>query len=456
MTEFLGESYLIGNESGRRLFKSISGLPIIDPHNHADVAALAANENFSDVWTLFGATDHYVWEVMRKAGVDERFITGAASNREKFLALAGVFDDLIGNPVYEWMHLDLRFLGIDERLCAASGEQIWSEANRVLALPESKPQELLKRLNVEAMCSTDDPADRLDLHAKLNAGLGGAVRVHPTWRPDKAMKIAAAGFAEYIGKLGKRFNMAIADIDSLLEALRLSHDYFAQNGCHASDHGLEVVPCGSYSRGEANEVFCKALAGKTLTPAEIDGYMAFMLGEFGELNASTGWVTQLHAGAVRDVRAMLFNTIGPDSGGDVCSLHQDQLPGVVQFLNRFDGRLKVVLYSLDPTQQPTLATIARAFGASVRLGSAWWLADTPVGMKRQLEYIGSVDLYSAFAGMVSDSRKLLSYGSRFEMFRRTLANVLGAMVEAGQFPYDAAEKLAKKMCYNGPKTYWEV
>ena len=450
---FLGQDYLIANETGKRIFASVRDLPILDPHNHADVAAIARNENFKDAWELFAATDHYVWETLRKAGVPEEKITGNASPHDKFIAMAEVFDRIAGNPVYEWIHLDLRFLGVEELLSAETGELIWRKVNEILAKEESRPQALLKRMNVGVMCSTDDPADTLEYHKIVNESVGRVI-VRPTWRPDAAMKAGKPGFPAYIERLGARWETKIATLDDLLAALQKSHDFFAENGCRASDHGLELASTGTGDAAAAAETFRKALAGESVSADEVANYANYLLGEFGEMNSRSGWVMQLHMGAVRDVRDFLFRTIGPDSGGDVSDLFQSHEAKLIRFLNRFDGRLKVVLYCLDQAHQATLAALSRAFGSTVRLGSAWWLCDTPIGMKRQLEYIGSVDLLSAFAGMVSDSRKLLSYGSRFEMFRRILSSTLGGMVEAGQMPEPVAMKLAKTISYDGPLAFF--
>ena len=450
---FLGPDYLIGNETGKRIFASVKDLPILDPHNHADVAAIARNENFKDAWELFAATDHYVWEVLRKTGVPEEKITGNAPAHDKFIAMANVFEQIAGNPVYEWIHLDLRFLGVTELLNAETGELIWNKVNEILAKAESRPQALLKRMNVGVMCSTDDPADTLEDHRTVNQAFGRVI-VRPTWRPDMAMKAGKNSFPAYIERLGKRWGVKIATLGDLLDVLQKSHDFFAENGCRASDHGLELASGGVGDAAAAAETFRKALSGAPVTPDEVTNYADYLLGEFGEMNARSGWVMQLHIGAVRDVRDVLFRTLGPDSGGDVSDLFQSHEAKLISFLNRFDGRLKTVLYCLDQGHQATLASLARAFGSTVRLGSAWWLCDTPIGMKRQLEYIGSVDLLSAFAGMVSDSRKLLSYGSRFEMFRRILSSTLGGMVEAGQMPEPVAMKLSKTISYDGPLAFF--
>ena len=395
--------------------------------------------------------------MLRKRGVPEDLITGCAEPKAKFLAMAAVFPELAGNPVYEWVHLDLKnYFGIAEQLSEATGEKIWNEVNAKLATDAFRPQALLTGpLNVEVMSSTDDLIDTLEYHKQVNEAVG-RVLVRPTWRPDKAMKIFAPGWRDYIRQVEARFGMKVESFDDMLAAMKLSHAHFAANGCRASDHGLEYPVYADCTFGNVDETFRKALAGKELTQAEIDCYMGTFMAEAAALNAETGWVTQLHLGAVRDVRYSLYEKLGPDVGGDVSSHFIDYTPSLVRFLNRFDGRLKVVLYCMDAIHQMTLATLTRAFGAMVSLGAAWWLNDTPIGMRRQLEYVGSIDVLANYAGMVSDSRKLLSYGSRFEMFRRVLADVLGGMVERGQMPEEIAMSLAERISYSGVKRFWNL
>jgi glucuronate isomerase len=237
----------------------------------------------------------------------------------------------------------------------------------------------------------------------------------------------------------------------LCEALRITHDYFAENGCIASDHGVEIPYGYQVPEEDANKAFKKAYANEPLSQEETVAYMSYVLNEVAELDAEKGWVFQLHIGAVRDIRDSLANQIGPDSGGDVSNHGLDFLHAMNPLLNRFDNRLKVVFYCLDPNHQSTLAAVSRAYGEKVNLGSAWWLNDSPIGMKRQLEYIGSVDVLMNFAGMVSDSRKILSYQSRNEMFRRVLCDVIGNMVEMQQMPLHLAEKLVVYLSYERPK-----
>ncbi|MBQ9755573.1 MAG: glucuronate isomerase [Lentisphaeria bacterium] len=453
---FLDDRYLITNCPGMKIFDSVKDLPVVDPHNHANVKEIADNNCYSDAWQLFAATDHYVWEIMRKRGVPESLITGkSASPKEKFLALAKVFPEFAGNAVYEWIHLDLkRYFGIEELLSEGTGEKIFNAVNEKLATDAYRPQALLTGpLNVEAMCSTDDLIDTLEDHDRANAAFG-KVLVRPTWRPDKGMKIFAADWRSYMGKIEERFGVKLNSLKDLFDVVKRSHDYFAERNCVASDHGIEIPLRGDYEYADANKVFQKAMAGEGLTSDEMNCYMGAFLTECARLNSETGWVTQLHLGAVRDVRKSLFDTMGPDVGGDISNHYLDYAPALCNFLNRFDDKLKVVLYCLDQGHQATLATISRAFGAKLSLGSAWWLCDTPIGMRRQLEYIGAVDTLMNFAGMVSDSRKLLSYGSRFEMFRRVLSDVLGDMVGRGQMPEEIALNIARSIAYDGTKKFW--
>lgn len=448
---FLDDRYLLGSDTAFELYEQVKDLPFIDPHNHADVREIRDNANYSDIWQVEAATDHYIWEMLRKRNVPEELITGSAANEDKWLALADVFEDLIGNPCYEWVHLDLkRRLGIDDLIGPDTGKAIWNQAQEVLRRPDMRPRSVLASMNVEHICSTDDPADSLEHHQALEASeLSGVVR--PTFRPDRAMNIYKDDWRDYMARLAEVTNTTFGSVRDVVAALRQRHDYFAENGCLASDHGVEVPYAYPATAEDADSAFRKAFNGKELTEEQIIAFMSYILTETARMDADKGWVFQVHIGAVRDVRKHLADSLGPDSGGDVSDHMIDIVAPLSPLLNEFDGRLKVVLYVLDPTLQPTAATLCRAFGADVNLGSAWWFNDSPTGMRRQLEYIGTVDLLSNFAGMVSDSRKLLSYGSRNEMFRRVLCDVLGQLVDRGQAPSAPVEKLARHLCYDRPR-----
>ncbi|MFP4016061.1 MAG: glucuronate isomerase [Halanaerobiales bacterium] len=443
---FLDENYLLDNETGKKLYNVVKGLPVVDAHNHGDVEEIVKNEGWTDIWEVEAATDHYVWEVMRKRGVSEDKITGDASNKEKWMALAEVFPGIAGNPTYEWIHLDLkRRFGIEDTISADTAEMIWEKTAKMLQTEDMKPQQLLKDMYVKIMCTTDDPTSTLEYHQKAAEEIDG-VSILPTWRPDRAMNIEKEDWKTFVADIADRYQEDTGNLEGFLDALQKSHDFFDKNGCKASDHGLFEPISYHVDKDRAAKIHQKAYNGERLNGEEIRDYKAYLLIQFGEMNKETDWVTQLHIGAVRDYRDSLFEEIGPDTGGDIATHDLEIADNLKYFLNEFDNKLKIVLYSMAPNHWSTLATISRAF-PNIYLGAAWWLNDSPYGMEEQLKYIGTVDLLANFAGMVTDSRKLISYGSRTEMFRRAMSNTIGRMVERGQIPYDVAEELAAGLAY---------
>lgn len=453
---FLNPSYLLNSAPARALYADVAGLPVIDPHSHADVKRIADDTPFSDPWEFFAQTDHDIWELMRKRLVPERLITGDATNREKWMALARVCPEFAGNPMYEWIHLDLRAIGCGGiPLNEKTGPELWDKCSKSLASAECRPRVLLRKMNVETLCSTDDPADTLEDHDRVNNAFGRRL-IRPAWCPDKLMKIASPGFQNYLKHLEKRWNKKIRSTGSLLDVLHASHDFFAEKGAVLSDHCIEKIDSIPASAPEADAVLQKVLSGEAVTEHEAALWRSFLMEKFADLDAGKNWVLQLRTGVVRNVRKTLFETLGPDSGGDVTDPTLDLVKPLCRFLNRHDGRLKTVLYSLDPCRQSALASVARAFGGNVRLGAAWCLNDTPAGMRRQLETVAEVDLLRCFAGMASDSRKITSYSSRFEMFRRVLCDVAGTLVETGRIPEDIAAGLVRAVCYSEPKHFYNL
>ena len=442
---FLDNSYLLDNEPASDLYAKIGGLPIYDPHTHADVEEIVDNRGWDDIWEVEAETDHYVWELMRKRGVNEELITGSAPNKDKWLALAEVFPDFAGNPTYEWIHLDLkRRFGIEKTISSETAEYIWNEARTRLAEESFKPRQLLKDMNVKVLCSTDDPTMELEYHERAQEEID-TPKVLPTWRPDKFMKVNQDSWPDRVDRLGRETDLDVSSLDGFLNALKATHDYFEEMGCLASDHGLERAITRPVEETRVSKIYRKALKGEAdLDREEVDDFKSFLLTRFGELNLEKGWVTQLHVGAVRDYRDSLYKELGGDSGGDVGTQTVDFTSNLKYFLNRFDGKLDIVLYYIDPSHLYQVATLTRAF-PNVNVGAPWWFNDSPYGIERQLEYLSTVDLLANYAGMVSDSRKLMSYGSRIEVFRRSLANTLGKMVEKGQIPEKLAGDLAKKV-----------
>ncbi|WP_226021862.1 glucuronate isomerase [Halomicrobium salinisoli] len=447
---FLDEDYLLETDAARELYDAIADRPIVDPHTHADVAEIVENDGWNDVWEVEAATDHYVWALMRNCGVDEELITGDADNREKWTALAEVFPQFAGNPTYEWVHLDLqRRFGIEERISAETADEIWQETKAQLAEDDMRPQELLAEMNVEVVGSTDDPTDDLAYHERAADEVEG-VELVPTWRADRAVKVDRPEWTDFVAELAAATEVDTDDFDGFLAALAASHDYFDERGCRACDLGIEQPVSRPVSDERARDVFERALAGASLSEREVEDFQAYLTEYIGELNAEKGWVTQLHLGPVRNYRDSLFERLGPAAGGDISTGDVDLVKPLEHFLNRFDDEMDVVLYVIDPTHYPSVATMARVF-PNVTVGPAWWFNDSPFGMEHQLEYVGTVELLSQHAGMVSDSRKLLSYGSRFEMFRRSLANVVGKQVDRGQVPADVARDLVENLAYDRPK-----
>ncbi len=449
-SSFLGEQYLLGSETAKRLYEHIRDLPIVDAHNHADIVEIVEDRPWSDIWVIQGATDHYVWELMRKRGVPEEKVTGNASNWEKWEALASIMPELIGNPVYEWVHLDLqRRFGIHDLVSKETAETIWNETSAALRESSMRPQAVLKAMKVEVMGTTDNPTLSLPYHERAKKEIQ-QTSILPTWRPDKVMNIDKGSWHEAVKSLGEETGDDVASLQGLLSALKKTHDYFAEVGCVASDHGVQEPYSHEVSEGRAQEIHRKAFRGESLNQQEILDYKAFLMIQFGEMNAETGWVTQFHIGPVRDYRDTLYHKIGLDSGGDISTQNIHYVENLHYFFNRFDDKLPIVLYCVDPTHLPTLATIARAF-PNISVGAPWWWNDSPYGIEDHLRYVATVDLLANHAGMVTDSRKLLSFGSRTEMFRRTLSTVLGDLVEKGQAPEEHATQMAAWLAHRRQK-----
>jgi len=447
---FLDDNYLLETPTARELYERVKDLPIIDLHSHVDIKEILRNKPAKDIWEAEGATDHYVWELMRRRGINEERITGKATNREKWNALAGVFPEFGGNPTYEWIHLDLRRrFGIPELISKQTADDIWEKTSALLEDDSMTPQNLLKYMRVELMCTTDDPTSSLQYHEQAKKELDKTI-ILPTWRPDKVMNVENEIWKDSIQELGKKAGEDTSQLTGLLAALEKKHKYFYEHGCISSDHGMEKPYSYPVAKKEAADIHSRVFQGEKLNKKEIKAYKAFMLHELVKLNKKTNWLTQLHIGAVRNYRNTLYETLGIDSGGDISTQNIDFVGGLKYFLNEFAEDLNIVIYCLDPTHLPTITTIARAY-PNVSIGAPWWFNDSPLGMEMHLKYVGSADLISNCAGMVSDSRKLLSYGSRTEMFRRVLCNVVGKMVELGQIPLIVAQDLVENVSYHRVK-----
>jgi len=477
---FLDDNFLLETETARALYHGAAkNEPIFDYHCHLIPAQIAENKQFTDLAEVWLGGDHYKWRMMRAMGYDEHYITGAASGYEKFLAWARTVENLIGNPLYHWTHLELqRYFGITEPLNSKTAPAIWEKANALLKTPELSVKGIFEKCNVYAVGTTDDPADSLEYHRAIAGGTAPigkiATKVIPSFRPDKAMNITLPGFADYIRVLAGASGMAINTADDVLNALEKRLDFFATCGCRISDHGLEAPPFVLAPDSRIEKTFQDALADKVVSNEDAEAYKTKILSGLARCYAERGIVMQLHLAAIRNVNTRMVKRLGPDTGYD--AVHdREQSEKLASLLNHIESSgqksalPKTILYTLNPKDYYPLATIMGGFQDSyskeenragvagkMQLGSAWWFCDHRDGMEEQLRVLAGVGLLPAFVGMLTDSRSFLSY-PRHEYFRRILCNLIGGWVENGEYPNDA-EKLAeivRAISFGNAKKFFE-
>jgi len=445
MKRFMDEDFCLDNEPARALYHDYAAdMPIFDYHCHVPPAQIAENTRFENLTRLWLGGDHYKWRAMRTCGIDEKYITGNASDLEKFRAWAGAVPKTIGNPLYHWTHLELRrVFGVDTILGPDTADEIYQACNAKLTGEEYRVRGYLKRFKVRAVCTTDDPVDTLAHHEAIAADTSLGTKVLPAFRPDKAHAMEnPEKYREWVALLSKASGIAVKDYDSLLAALQNRHDYFHAHGCRLSDHGLTFVPTVTGTYAECDAVVKHVLAGGAALKEDIQKLRGTLLTEFGKMDARKGWVMQLHVGAMRNVNARMFGTLGPDTGYDVIG-DWPQAEGIALLLDRLDkeNRLpKTILYVLNPRDNEVMAAMAGAFqggnsAGKIQFGSGWWFNDQKDGMERQLTALSSLGLLSSFVGMLTDSRSFLSY-PRHEYFRRILCNMVGGWVDRGEAPDD--------------------
>ena len=458
MKPFMDQDFLLSNETARRLFhEHAAKLPICDFHCHIDASVLAANRNFRDLTEAWLGGDHYKWRAMRLAGVPERCITGDADPEEKFNAWAQVLPDLIGNPLYQWTHLELqRYFGVTEPLTPSSAPAIWKTVNNQLASPECTPIQLLKRMKVRILCTTDDPVSPLTDHANL-AGQTGHLKVIPASRPDRFLRLLNPAYPQIIAELEavSPDRSPIRSLDDLADALRQRADLFHRQGCRLSDHALDTMPQMPASRADADRLFQKRLSGQVLQPDEAAQVQFAILTDLAAIYEDLGWTMQLHIGALRNTSSRYFDKLGADTGFDAIADMPIAKP-LAQLLNACqvqDGLPRTLLYSLNANDNMTLCTIGSTFAkdgepAWVTQGPAWWFHDQKDGMQLHLQQYSQTGVLANFVGMSTDSRSLLSY-TRHEYFRRIFCNQLGVWVENGEYPQDMAAlaNLVERVCW---------
>ncbi len=465
MKAFMDKDFLLSNDTAKTLFHDFAATtPVLDYHCHINPEEIAKDRKFENITQVWLGGDHYKWRFMRSCGIDESFITGDASDHDKFMKWAEVLGKAIGNPLYHWSHLELqRYFGYHGVLNKNTAEEVWNLCNEKLAQDSMSVRNLIRQSNVTLICTTDDPVDSLEWHQAIAEDESFTVQVLPAWRPDKAMNIEKADYTDYLSRLSAVSGIAVDSVASLQEALRCRMDFFASMGCNVSDHALEYVMYAPASEEEINAIFNKRMAGNMVTKEEeLQFKTAFMLFAGQEYN-KRNWVMQLHYGCKRDNNALMYNKLGPDTGFDCINNYapSSQMADFLNALVKTNTLPKTVIYSLNPNDNQAIGTILGCFQdssavAKIQQGSAWWFNDHKIGMQDQMLSLASLGNLSGFVGMLTDSRSFLSY-TRHEYFRRILCNLLGELVENGEFPEDikTLSEIVKDISYYNAVRYFE-
>lgn len=464
MKSFMDEDFLLNTPTASKLFHNYAeSTPVLDYHCHINPEEIAKDRRFENITQVWLGGDHYKWRFMRSCGVDEKYITGDASDHDKFIKWAECLGHAIGNPLYHWSHLELqRYFGITKPLNKNSAEEIWNLCNQRLADPSMSVRNLIRKSNVTLICTTDDPVDDLRWHQVIKEDASFEVKVLPAWRPDKAMNIEKPEYPDYLEKLSNVSGIKIQSFEDLCKALTIRMDFFASMGCSVSDHALEYVMYAPTSAEELETIFSNRLAGNIPSKdEELKFKTAFML-YVGKEYAKRNWVMQLHYGCKRDNNDLMYRALGPDTGYDCINNYapSTQMADFLNALNK-DGNLpKTILYSLNPNDNEAIGTILGCFQNSdavgkIQQGSAWWFNDHKIGMQNQMLSLANLGNLSGFVGMLTDSRSFLSY-TRHEYFRRILCNLLGDFVENGEFPNDeeVLKEIVKGISYNNAVNYF--
>jgi glucuronate isomerase len=465
MKKFMDDNFILQNSTAEYLYhEHAKKMPIIDYHSHLIPAQIAENRKFENIAQPWLYGDHYKWRAMRTNGVDEKYCTGNASDWEKFEKWAETVPHTLRNPLFHWTHLELKaYFGISDVLNPGSAKAIYEKASAMLQDDNYRVQGLLKKMNVEVVCTTDDPVDKLEFHIAI-AKSGTGLKVFPTWRPDKAMAVEnAIAFNEYLNTLALVAGMDIDSYQDMIEALQKRHDFFHEKGCRLSDHGLENFYAEAYTQSEIDAIFIKVRSGKTLDKDEILKFKSAALYDFALMDHSKNWTQQFHIGAMRNNSARMFRNLGPDTGFDSIGDYQVAVP-MSRFLDKLDTNnklAKTILYNLNPSDNEILATMLGNFQdgsipGKIQFGSGWWFLDQKDGMIKQMNALSNLGLLSRFVGMLTDSRSFLSY-PRHEYFRRILCNLLGTDVENGEIPNDKEllGQMVENICYNNAKNFFK-
>ena len=462
---FIHEDFMLASEFAKELFHSYAEeQPVIDYHCHLIPAEIAEDkrwENITQIW-LYG--DHYKWRQMRTAGIGEEYCTGDKSDYDKFIKYAELMPQALRNPLYHWTHLELKkYFGITELLNPDTADMIWHKTKEIISSPEFSARSLIRKSNVELICTTDDPVDSLEHHRTIAEDANFAARVLPAWRPDKVLAVNDKElFKGWLSQLEEASGITVSNLDDLMNALRNRHDFFHSAGCRLSDRGVAKIIADDFTEAEIKTIFDKVLAGQDITDCELRKYVSFMLYELAVMDAEKDWTMQIHYGVLRNNNTKMFKAVGPDTGFDSAgdfSVAED----MIKFLDRLatvNKLPKTILYPVNPTDNELIATMIGCFQdgtvpGKIQFGSAWWFLDQMDGMTKQIEAVSQLGLLSRFVGMLTDSRSFLSY-TRHEYFRRLLCNILGNDMKNGLIPDDMelVGKMVADISYHNAKNYF--
>jgi glucuronate isomerase len=461
--KLINDNFLLENNTALKLYNEFAkDLPIVDYHCHIESSEIACDKNFKNITELWLGGDHYKWRLMRAAGIEERFITGDASDKEKFLMWAKAVESAFGNPLYHWTCLELaRYFGIDEPLTTLNAESVWEKANAMLSSGALSAKSIMKKSGVELICTTDDPCDSLVYHEQIKDS-GFETAVLPAFRPDNVVDIEKESFCSYVGKLEDASGMKIASVEDLKKALISRLDHFEAHGCRLSDHGTEYIWFSEDPAVASEDVFAKKMASPDakLTTAELAAYKTDLMLFFAREYAKRGWTMQLHFGCKRNVNSVMLENVGINCGCDIITGSFDFVTPLTGYMDKLnsEGLLpRMIIYSLNPVDNTAIDTLCGAYNdgsipGKISHGAAWWFNDNLLGMEDHLKSLCAQSPLPCFMGMLTDSRCFLSY-TRHEYFRRIFCNYLGTEVERGRFPSDMRilKDIIYRVCYKNAR-----
>ncbi|WP_289644441.1 glucuronate isomerase [Maribacter aestuarii] len=462
-TSFISDNFLLTNRFAEELYHQYAAkMPIIDYHNHLSPKDISDNRFFPNITKLWIDGDHYKWRAIRTLGISEKYVTGNAGDAEKFMKWAETVPYTVRNPLYHWTHLELnRYFNIDELLTANNAKKIYDRTSEVLSKPEYSCQSLISKMNVELLCTTEDPTDNLKYHRKLRSS-DFKTKVTTAFRPDRALQIEKEEFNEYLNSLEQISDKHIHTYQDLCDVLRSRIGFFHENGCKLSDHGLEYVPFAEHTEKEVAELFKKRRGGDEVSEIQAVKFKTSLLIFLSEEYHSLGWVQQFHLGALRNNNSRKLRLLGPDTGWDSIG-DWLQAQSLSRFLNRLDSTdklTKTIIYNLNPRDNEVMASMIGNFNdgsvkGKIQFGSGWWFLDQKDGMEKQLNALSNIGLISCFIGMLTDSRSFLSF-PRHEYFRRILCNLFGQEMANGQLPQETEwiGKIIQDICYYNAKAYF--